>query len=52
MPSAKTRSTNRKLVILKLDAGHVGLLVYSIDSILAFFESDILPFRQRCLASA
>ncbi len=40
---------NRKLVILKLDAGHVGLLVYSIDSILAFFESEVLPFASVAL---
>jgi len=40
---------NRKLVVLKLDAGQVGLLVYSIDSILAFFESDVLPFASVAL---
>ncbi|MEO0924010.1 MAG: chemotaxis protein CheW, partial [Pseudomonadota bacterium] len=40
---------NRKLVILSLDEGHIGLVVYSIDSIMAFFESDILPFANVAL---
>ena len=35
---------SRKLLILNLPEGLIGLLVYSIDSIMTFFEADILPF--------
>ncbi len=35
---------SRKLLILSLPSGYIGLLVYSIDSIMTFFESDVLPF--------
>ncbi|QFT80259.1 purine-binding chemotaxis protein [Roseovarius sp. THAF27] len=34
----------RKLLVLDLPAGRIGLLVYSIDSIMTFYEKDILPF--------
>lgn len=40
---------HRKLLILKLEVGYVALLVYSIDSILPFFQSDILPFANMAL---
>lgn len=40
---------NRKLLILKLDQGHIALLVYSIDSIIPYFEKDILPFANVAL---
>ena len=39
----------RKLVVLKLETGLVGLLVYSIDSIITFYERDILPFANVAL---
>ena len=35
---------SRKLLILSLPEGQIGLLVYSIDSIMTFFEADVLPF--------
>ena len=35
---------SRKLLILSLAEGLIGLLVYSVDSIMTFFKSDILPF--------
>lgn len=40
---------DRKLVILNLPEGHVGLLVYSIDNIMTFYESEILPFANVAL---
>jgi purine-binding chemotaxis protein CheW len=40
---------SRKLLILKLPQGYVALLVYSVDSILPFFESDILEFANVAL---
>lgn len=40
---------NRKLLILALEEGHVALLVYSIDSILPYFESDVMPFANVAL---
>ncbi len=44
-----TALKNRKLVILHLEEGPVGLLVYSINSIMRFYESDILPFANVAL---
>jgi len=35
---------SRKMLILNLADGPIGLVVYSIDSIMAFFDSDVLPF--------
>ena len=46
---SKDALKSRKLVILNLEEGHVGLVVYSIDSIMTFFESDILPFANVAL---
>lgn len=40
---------SRKLVILNLDAGLIGLLVYSIDSIMTYFESDVMEFASLTL---
>ncbi|MEM8729336.1 MAG: chemotaxis protein CheW [Pseudomonadota bacterium] len=37
---------SRKLVILSLPEGQIALLVYSVDSIVAYFENDVLPFSQ------
>jgi len=39
----------RKLLILALEEGQIALLVYSIDSILPFFESELLPFAKVAL---
>ena len=37
---------SRKLVILGLPEGQIGLLVYTIDSIISYFESEVLPFAK------
>lgn len=39
----------RKLLVLDLPEGRIGLLVYSIDSIVTFYEKDILPFANVAL---
>ncbi|MFN3210476.1 MAG: chemotaxis protein CheW [Roseovarius sp.] len=39
----------RKLLVLDLPEGRVGLLVYSIDSIMSFYERDVLPFANVAL---
>jgi len=36
--------SHRKLVVLCFPAGQIALLVYSVDSIVSYFESDVLPF--------
>ena len=36
----------RKLIILELPEGQIGLLVFSIDSIISYFEKQILPFAK------
>ena len=39
----------RKLLVIQTGGGLIGLMVYSIDSIVPFFESDILPFAELAL---
>lgn len=36
----------RKLLVLSLPEGQLALLVYSVDSIVSYFERDILPFSR------
>lgn len=40
---------SRKLLVMKSKHGLVGLMVYSINSIIPFFESDIVPFAKMAL---
>lgn len=40
---------SRNLLVMKSDFGLVGLMVYSIDSIMPFFESDIVSFPKLAL---
>ena len=40
---------SRKLLILNLPEGRIGLLVFSIDSIVSYFESELLPFAKVAL---
>lgn len=47
-----TALSHRKLLLLKTEAGQIGIMVYSIDSILPFFESDVLPFAKLALPRA
>lgn len=42
-PEAVPELEERRIVILKLDKVQVGFLVDSVDSIVTFFEEDILP---------
>lgn len=37
---------SRKLLILRLPEGQIGLVVYSIDSIISCFEKDVLQFAK------
>lgn len=39
----------RKMLVVRAGDGLLGLMVYSIDSILPFFERDILPFAKLAL---
>lgn len=39
----------RKLLVIQTDGGLLGLMVYSIDSIIPFFKSDVLPFAKLAL---
>lgn len=36
----------RKLIILGLPEGQIGLLVFSIDSIITYFEKQVMPFAK------
>lgn len=40
----QTSLSGRKLLIVKTDGGLIGLMVFSIDSILPYFDTDVLPF--------
>lgn len=42
----------RKLLIMRTAQGLIGLMVFSIDSILPYFERDILPFAKNALPRA
>jgi purine-binding chemotaxis protein CheW len=39
----------RKLLVIQTDGGLLGLMVYSINSIIPFFKSDVLPFAKLAL---
>lgn len=41
--------SERKLLVMQTNGGLIGLMVYSIDSIIPFFESDVLPFAELAL---
>ena len=39
----------RKLLVMQTSGGLIGLMVFSIDSILPFFEGDVMPFAKLAL---
>jgi len=39
----------RKLLVIKTTGGLIGLMVFSVDSIIPFFENDVLPFANLAL---
>jgi purine-binding chemotaxis protein CheW len=39
----------RNMLVIRTTGGLVGLLVYSIDSILSFFEHEVMPFAKLAL---
>lgn len=41
--------SKRKLLVMRTSGGLIGLMVYSIDSIMPFFERDVLPFAKLAL---
>ncbi len=45
----QTSLKGRKLLIMKTDGGMIGLMVFSIDSILPYFDTDVLPFAKLAL---
>lgn len=44
--SSKDVKPLRKMLVVQTDGGMVGLLVYSVDSIITSFEDEILPFTK------
>lgn len=44
-----TISKDRRMLVIETPAGPVGLMVYSIDSILPYFEDEVLPFAKLAL---
>ncbi|MGH1414421.1 MAG: chemotaxis protein CheW [Pelagimonas sp.] len=45
----RTIPKERKMVVLETTAGLIGLMVFSIDSILPYFKDDVLPFAKLAL---
>ncbi|WP_368184392.1 chemotaxis protein CheW [Aestuariibius sp. HNIBRBA575] len=45
----KTIPSERKMVVLETAEGMVGLMVFSIDSILPYYRDDVLPFAKLAL---
>ncbi|MEO1495100.1 MAG: chemotaxis protein CheW [Pseudomonadota bacterium] len=41
--------SKRKLLVMKSGDGMIGLMVFSIDSIVPFFENDVMPFAKLAL---
>ena len=41
--------SERRMLIIETEEGPVGLMVYSIDSILPYFEDEVLPFAKLAL---
>ena len=50
--SSKTYPPGRKMLVLKTDGGLIGLLVFSIDSIVSCFEDEVLQFTKLALPRA
>lgn len=48
----KVSLSSRKLLVMKSPGGFIGLMVFSIDSILPYFASDVLPFAKLALPRA
>ena len=45
----RTEPSERKLLVIETPGGPAGLMVYSIDSILTYFENEVLPFAKLAL---
>ncbi|MEC7761398.1 MAG: chemotaxis protein CheW [Pseudomonadota bacterium] len=52
LKSSEEIPPKRKMLIIQTDGGAIGLLVYSIDSIISFFEDEVLPFTKLALPRA
>lgn len=50
--SSEETPPKRKMLVIQTDGGAIGLLVYSIDSIISFFEDEVLPFTKLALPRA
>lgn len=46
---APAELAKRKMLVMKSKAGLLGLMVYSIDSILPYYQSEVLPFAKLAL---
>lgn len=46
----RTEPKERRLLIIETSEGPIGLMVFSIDSILTYFENEVLPFARLALA--
>ena len=49
LKKSKSVSPKRKLLIVETEGGQIGLLVYSIDSIVNCFEDEVLQFTKLAL---
>lgn len=47
--NSNSGTQGRKLLVLSTDSGLIGLMVYSIDSIIPYFEDEMLPFAKLAL---
>ncbi|MEQ8895992.1 MAG: chemotaxis protein CheW [Roseovarius sp.] len=52
LKSTQEAPPKRKMLVVQTDGGPIGLLVYSIDSIIACFEDEILQFTKLALPRA
>lgn len=50
--ASRTKMRRRKMLIVQTEGGLIGLLVYSVDSIISYFQHDILQFTKLALPRA
>lgn len=50
--ASRNSTRKRKILIVETEGGLIGLLVYSIDSIMTYFRNDILQFTKLALPRA
>lgn len=49
LASSREAPPRRKMLVIETEGGPIGLLIYSVNSIISFFQDQILPFSKLAL---